>query len=595
MYQDNEISDLMQSIANKGLQLLGSLKEQPEQVPMFVEKLMAMLEDYHAMLVAFSKNPEKIWLMQLAYWQDAATLLTDQLNQWLKGESLPIQDKRFQGEEWVQNPFFNMLSQQYLLASEHFNSLLEKIDFGDKYLARRVRFFARQLMDALSPDNFIPTNPQLMAETLSSNGKNLLRGLDNFLSDLEAGSARLIMKMTDMNAFSVGGNVAVTPGKVIYRNELIELIQFTPATPKVKSIPLLMIPPWINKYYILDLSQHNSFVRWLVSQGITVFIISWVNPDKRHADKGFFDYMNEGPMTAIEVIQKQLNVKQVNALGFCIGGTLLATLLAYYKAKSMNPIRSATFLASLIDFSDPGDISVFIDEEQVKALEKRMKETGYLEGQFMANAFNSLRASDLIWSFFIKHYLRGKAPVPFDILFWNADATNMPAKMHSQYLRWMYLHNKLIKPGTIKLNNTPLDMTKIDIPTFFVSTKKDHIAPWETTFLGYQAVKGRKKFLLGGSGHIAGIIIPPGSEKYGYYTNPYPAKNPETWLANATHHKGSWWPEWVSWLKKESGRLINAPDIQTLPYKPIMDAPGKYVFKKAKVAIPTAEEMDDIV
>lgn len=584
MDTDIGLSEILQSVAEKSLHLLTSFKQQPTQVPELIEKYMDLSGDFQALYFTVLKNPEQLKDMQVAYWQDSIGLLQEHLNYWLEGKAKPISDKRFSSEEWVNNPFFNLLSQQYLLASEHLNSLLEHLDYGDKRLARRVQFFMRQYLDALSPDNFFHTNPQLIAETIQSHGKNLLLGLQNLLTDIEAGSSRLLIKMTDTEAFKVGENLAITPGKVIFKNDLMELIQYTPQTLKVRSIPLLIIPPWINKYYILDLSPHNSMIRWLVTQGITVFVISWVNPDSSYAHKGIFDYLNEGPMTAIQTIQKQLGVKQVNTLGFCIGGTLLAMLLSYYKARNEAPIRSATLLASMIDFTDPGDIAVFIDEKQITELEERMSAKGYLEGHFMASAFNSLRASDLIWSFFIKNYLRGKPPVPFDILYWNADTTNMPAKMHSQYLRWMYLHNNLVKPGKIRLNKIPLDITKIDVPTFFISTKKDHIAPWHTTYLGFRLIKGKKHFLLGGSGHIAGIIIPPGTEKYGYSCNLDCPKNPEDWLANAKHHAGSWWPEWFKWLKKESGRLIDAPDFNQLPLEPIMDAPGSYVYVKSQKA-----------
>jgi polyhydroxyalkanoate synthase len=527
----------------------------------------------------FLKNPQDIQNMQHAYLQDTMCLYQEQVKHCIEGKVLPIKDKRFIADEWVNNPFFNFLSQHYLLAKEHINSLLEHMHHGDKQLTKRVQFFVRQYLDFLSPDNFIQTNPQLMAETLQSNGRNLLLGLQNLLSDIDAGSSRLIITMTDKTAFKVGETLAATPGKVIYQNNLMELIQYTPKTAKVKSVPLLIIPPWINKYYILDLSPHNSLIRWLVDQGITVFVISWVNPDGQYADKGIADYLNDGPISAINIIQTQLNVKQVNALGFCIGGTLLSMLLAYNKAKKINDVRSATFLASMIDFSDPGDISVFIDEKQISTLEKHMNKKGYLDGQMMASAFNSLRASDLIWAFFIRNYLHGKPPAPFDLLFWNADSTNMPSKMHSQYLRWMYLYNDLVKPGKIRINDTPLDMNSISTPTFFISTQKDHIAPWKTTYLGFQLMQGKKRFLLGGSGHIAGIIIPPGGVKYGYYNNPVNHKNPEDWLSTAQYHTGSWWPEWLKWLKKESGRLINPPVLSKLPYQAIVDAPGRYVYQ----------------
>jgi len=579
MNQDVELQDVFQSVIEKSMRLLKHFEHQPERVPQWVEQWLDLSSDFLAEASVLSNNPQFVQKMQFSWWQDAMGLLQDQLTHSLQGTSMPLSDKRFSADEWVNNPFFNMLSQQYLLAREHTNSFLEHLDHGDKQLAKRVQFFMRQFQDAVSPDNFVQTNPQLMTETLQSQGKNLLTGLDNFLTDIEVGSSRLIITMTDKNAFTVGENIAATPGKVIYKNSLMELIQYTPQTEKVKSVPLLIIPPWINKYYILDLSSNNSMVRWLVEQGITVFIMSWVNPDERYAKKGVADYLEEGPIAAIQVIQKQLKVKQVNTLGFCIGGTLLSMLLAYNKARQITSIRSATFLASMIDFSDPGDISVFIDEKQISKLEKYMAEKGYLDGHFMAIAFNSLRASDLIWAFFIRNYLHGKPPVPFDILFWNVDSTNMPAKMHSEYLRWMYLNNDLVKPGKIHINNTPLDVSHIDIPSYFVATKKDHIAPWKTTYTGYQLVQGNKRFILGGSGHIAGIIIPPGGPKYGYYQNFASPENPEDWLANATYHTGSWWPEWLSWLKKESGRLIKAPVFTKLPMQSIMDAPGSYVFK----------------
>ncbi|KTD07398.1 PHA/PHB synthase family protein [Legionella jamestowniensis] len=590
MTHDTELSDLMHSVAMKSLQLIDGMKKQPAQFPTLIKQYMDLTTDFQALLTVMLKNPEQIWEMQLAYWQDAMSLMQEQFNHWLEGKPMPIEDRRFNSEEWINNPFFNLLSQHYLLASEHLNSLFEHLDYGDKQLAKRVQFFTRQYLDALSPANFLHTNPQLMAETIQSHGKNLLRGLQNLLTDLETGSSRLIIKMTDTDAFKIGENIATTPGKVIFRNEMMELIQYSPQTEEVNAIPLLIVPPWINKYYILDLSPNNSFIGWLVKQGITVFVISWINPDSSYADKGLFDYLNEGPLTAIKTIQRQLKVEQVNLLGFCIGGTLIACLLAYLNALNEHPVRSATFLASMIDFSDPGDISVFIDEQQIRRIEEEMHAKGFLDGRFMASTFNSLRANDLVWSFFIKNYLQGKNPVPFDILYWNADATNMPAKMHSQYLRWMYLHNNLIKPGKIHLNHVPLDVTQIKVPTFFVSTQKDHIAPWQTTYLGFQLMKGKKRFLLGGSGHIAGIVNPPSSEKYGFYSNTRTDQTAEDWLANAVHYPGSWWPEWLDWLKKESGRLVKALDFDKLPFKPIIDAPGKYVFKTYKTAPQEAEQ-----
>ncbi|QRN02748.1 class I poly(R)-hydroxyalkanoic acid synthase [Legionella sp. MW5194] len=588
MTHDAELSHIMQVVAEKSLKLMTEFQTQPTQVLDLIKQYSDVTNDFISLMLTLLKNPEQVWQMQVAYWKDAMSLAQDQFSHWLEGKAMPIDDKRFSSEEWVNNPFFNLLSQHYLLASEHMNCLLEQIDYGDKQLAKRIQFFTRQYLDALSPANYLHTNPQLMAETIQSHGKNLLKGLQNLLTDMESGSTRLIIKMTDTDAFKIGENLATTAGKVIFRNDMMELIQYSPQTEKVNSIPLLMIPPWINKYYILDLSPHNSFVKWVVEQGITVFMISWVNPDASYANKGLYNYLDEGPMTAINIIRKQLNVKKVNTLGFCIGGTLLACLLAYYNASKTMPVHSATFLAAMIDFSDPGDISVFIDEHQIARLEEQMQLKGYLDGRFMASTFNSLRANDLVWSFFIKNYLQGKNPVPFDILYWNADATNMPAKMHSTYLRWMYLHNYLVKPGKVLLNHVPIDVTQITIPTFFVSTLKDHIAPWKTTYKGFELMKGKKRFLLGGSGHIAGIVNPPNVEKYGYYRNYNTHQTADEWFNEATHLAGSWWPEWMSWLKKESGKMIQAPVLAELPYPGIVNAPGTYVFKTYKSEVTTS-------
>ncbi|MDI1351341.1 MAG: class I poly(R)-hydroxyalkanoic acid synthase [bacterium] len=580
MTPDKELSELMRAIAEKSLSIIEKLKEKPNQIPALIKEYINLTEQFQLLVNTLLNNPEKVWETQILYWQEAMNLAQTQFNYWLQGKPMPIEDRRFSNEEWLNNPFFNILSQQYVLASVHMNSLLEKMSYEDKSAARRLQFFYKQYLDALSPANFIHTNPQIMSETLQSHGKNLLLGLNNLLSDLETDSSRLMIKMTDSDSFKLGENIATTPGKIIFRNEMMELIQYSPQTPQVKSIPILMIPPWINKYYILDLSPQNSLIRWLVAEGITVFIISWVNPDASFAKKTLFDYMHQGPEMAINVIKKQLKIKQVNTLGFCIGGTLLATLLAYNKAHQDHSIHSATFLAAMIDFSDPGDMAVFIDEQQIQQLETEMEEKGYLAGKFMASSFNSLRANDLIWSFFIKNYLQGKNPVPFDILHWNGDSTNMPATMHSQYLRWMYLHNDLIKPGKIILNNTPIDVTQIEVPAFFLSTEKDHIAPWKTTYKGYELMKGPKRFVLGGSGHIAGIINSVQTGKYGYRTNPETSCNAEEWFNQSQEHQGSWWPEWLLWLNNYSGAPIPAPNLAQLTYKPIIDAPGSYVLKK---------------
>lgn len=514
-----------------------------------------------------------------AYWQAVINLFKTQHEFFIGDDFIPIQDNAFTGEAWVKNPFFNLLCQQYVLLKKHVQAYMLEIEHDDKRLIKKAQFVTNQLLDAISPQNFIYTNPNLISETINTQGRNLLLGLENLIADLKKKSTIPLISMADKHAFQVGVNLAATPGKIIYKNELMELIQYTTQTETVHRIPLLIIPPWINKYYILDLSQHNSLVRWLVGQGMMVFMISWVNPDERYAEKGLFNYLHEGPMAAIRVIQQQLQIEKVNTLGFCIGGTLQSMLLAYFKAQNICAIQSATFLAAMIDFSEPGDISVFIDEAQIEKLEKKMNQTGYMSGEVMASAFNALRASDLIWRFFVNNYLAGKSPKPFDILFWNTDTTNLPAKMYSEYIRWMYLNNDLIKPGKIEMNGVFLDVSQIDVPTFFVSTLKDHIAPWQTIYEGYRLLRGEKKFILGESGHIAGIVNPPGLAKYGYYSNESIAFHADEWFKQARYHSGSWWPEWLLWLKGQSKDLMPSPQDTKWFEMYIDSAPGSYVHQ----------------
>lgn len=573
MQEDLEYYDLCREILEKCIRLVSQLEFNPDYLVTLLEKWMGVVSDFHAFMRIVAENPDSFAACCKAYSEELATLCNTQLTQMMSQTSFSgFTDKRFQSEAW-QQPVFAILAQHYLLIQKHLTLFWDSLAVTNRSLAKRVQFFIQHYLDALSPDNFLLTNPDILAQTIQSNGKNVLRGLRNFLEDIDARSARLVMSMTNRSAFRVGDNIAVTPGKVVYRNELIELIQYTPQTPKVKALPLLIIPPWINKYYILDLSTENSLVRWLVSQGMMVFMISWRNPTKAHAELGMSDYLTLGPLAAIAAIQTQLQIPSVSALGFCIGGTLLALLLAYNKANQCHSVRCATFLASMIDFSEPGDIGVFMHEEQVSVLEKHMQQQGYLEGEWMASAFNALRAKELIWAFFIKHYLQGQTPGSFDLLFWNSDTTNMPFKMHSEYMRWMYLNNDLVKPDKIKIHETPIDVRRIDLPVFFVSTQKDHIAPWKSTYQGFQLFNGKKRFVLGGSGHIAGIVIPPGKDKYGYYTSSTYPQDPEHWLASAVYSPGSWWSEWLPWLKQHSGKAVKAK----IPLQSLADAPGSYV------------------
>jgi polyhydroxyalkanoate synthase len=433
---------------------------------------------------------------------------------------------------------------------------------------KKVNFYTRQYIDALSPSNFALTNPTVLRETLRSGGQNLLDGLNNLLADIERGGIR----MADEKAFKVGVNIATTPGKVVFQNELMQLIQYAPGTDTVFRRPLLIVPPWINKYYVLDLSEKNSFVRWAVDQGHTVFVVSWVNPDQRFAGKTFENYMFEGPLAALDAIGKATGEKKINVIGYCLGGTLLGATLAWMAEKRDERAASTTFLASLLDFSIPGELGVFIDEAQVESLERRMNERGYLEGSEMATTFNMLRANDLVWSFVVNNYLLGKDPFPFDLLYWNSDSTRMPAKMHSFYLRNMYLANRLREPGGIELGGVLIDLRKIAIPAYFVSPVEDHIAPWKSTYKGARILSGTERFVLGGSGHIAGIVNPPSAKKYGYWTRPQLPESAEEWQAGAS------WNDWQAWIAGLNGpdrvpaRVPGAGALQALE-----DAPGSYV------------------
>ena len=485
-------------------------------------------------------------------------------------------DKRFKHPEWSENAVFNFVKDSYLVAAESILSAIRDVKGMDEASTRKVDFYTRQFVDALSPSNFVATNPEVLTATLASGGQNLLRGLENLLADLERGNGRLAITMTDMKAFRLGENIATTPGKIVYQNELMQLIQYTPSTREVRRRPLLIVPPWINKFYVLDLQPKNSFIKWAVDQGHTVFAISWVNPDEKLAAKGLENYMLEGPLAALDAIESATGERSVNAIGYCLGGTLLASTAAYSAAKGDDRITSATYFATLVDFTEVGDMAVFIDEEQLASLERRMRERGYLEAQDMATAFNMLRANDLIWSFVVSNYLLGKEHIPVDLLFWNSDSTRMPAAMHSFYLRKMYQQNLLAKPGGITLADTPIDLSKVRTPTFILATREDHIAPWKSTYAATRLYSGPIKFVLCDAGHMAGVISPPGT-KYGHWVNDKLPSSPDEWFGGATPNQGSWWPLWDQWVTQLDGGRVppREPGSGELPI--IEDAPGSYV------------------
>ncbi|MDR1351630.1 MAG: class I poly(R)-hydroxyalkanoic acid synthase, partial [Zoogloeaceae bacterium] len=488
----------------------------------------------------------------------------------------PKGDKRFHNEDWEQHFLFDFMKQSYLILARHLHDTLCQVEGLDNAARQKVNFFTRQYIDALSPSNFALTNPEVFRETVRTHGQNLIRGLNNLLADVEAGGGRLCIRMTDASAFELGRNVATTPGKVVFQNDLMQLIQYAPTGDKQFKKPLLIVPPWINKYYILDLREKNSFVKWATDQGHTVYIISWVNPDEHLAHKRFEDYLTEGALTAIDKVLADTGEQELNVVSYCLGGTLLMSALAYMTTKNDPRVASATFFTTLIDFSEPGELGVFLDRQSIAGLENRMNERGYLEGAEMAITFNLLRANDLIWSFVVNNYLMGKQPFPFDLLYWNSDSTRLPAATHSFYLRNMYLENRLKDPGGITLEGVPIDIGKVKTPCYFISTLEDHIAPWKSTYQGARLPSGAVRFVVGGSGHIAGIVNPPTANKYGYWVNdarPLP-EAAEDYLAGATQYPGSWWTDWQTWISSQPDgkKLVTARPPGRRVLKAIEDA-----------------------
>src|ERR1700726_5268148 len=541
----------LQKIAKQSQTLMQRfVSNQPDAIKLGIGDTSSLGFDFFELMTKMMTNPAAVASAQI-------DLFNDTLSVWQKtAESMLMpraqeanapQDKRFKHPEWSENALLNFVKNCYLFPAKSILPAARKVQGIDAATARKVFFSPRQFVDALSPSNFVATNPEVLTATLESGGQNLLRGLENLLVDLERGNGRLSITMTDMKAFRLSENIATTPGKIVYQNELMQLIQYKPSTQEVRRRPLLIVPPWINKFYVLDLQPKNSFIKWAVDQGHTLFVISWVNPDQKLAEKNFENYMLEGPLAALAAIESATGERNVNTIGYCLGGTLLASTAAYLAAKGDDRIASSTYFVTLVDFTDAGEMAVFIDEAQLASLERRMRERGYLEAQDMATAFNMLRANDLIWSFAVNNYLLGKEQLPFDLLFWNSDSTRMPAEMHSFYLRKMYHQNLLAEPAGINLADTPIDLSKISTPTFILSTREDHIAPWRSTYAATRLYAGPVKFVLSASGHIAGVINPPGG-KYGHLENDKNPPTPEEWLATATARDGSWWPLWEHWV-----------------------------------------------
>ena len=506
----NEMSQKMQAMASE---FIGSQFASQDNAS------MPLFRDLSELYSGWLQQPGALLNIQQNFWADYFKLVSNTVEGFYGITATPVieaerGDRRFKSEAWADNPYFDFIKQHYLLTSRCIMSCFAVNEGLDDKTAKKLEFLAKQWVDAMSPANFALTNPDVLQRTIDSNGENLINGFKAMLEDLQRGKGeRLLTRMTDFSAFEIGKNVATTPGKVIFENELFQLIQYTPTTKKVYETPLLIIPPWINKYYILDLREENSFIKYAVDAGHTVFIISWINPEKEQANKTFDDYMQEGVITALETVKKETGASSVNTIGYCIGGTMLATTNAWLTSKRKKLINSSTFFTTLIDFSEPGDLGLFVDEEQLAALDKQMEQAGYLDGTVMANVFNLLRSNDLIWPFYINNYLLGQDPTAFDLLYWNSDSTRLPGPNHSFYLRKCYLENVLKDAGGITIDGVDIDVRKIKTPSYFVSTAEDHITPWRSTYYGAQLLSGDVRFVLGGSGHIAGVINPPHKEK----------------------------------------------------------------------------------
>ena len=539
-----------------------------------------------AVAQAYMSDPRKLMEAQMQLWNSYGQLWQNAWQRVLGEESQPVaqparNDKRFKDKDWKEHAVFDFLKQFYLISANWAQDMVKNAEGIDDRTRLKARFYVEQIANALSPSNFAITNPEVLRTTLASNGANLIEGLKHLEEDMNTPDGRLRIKQTDMGAFEIGRNIAMTPGKVVFRNETFELVQYTPATTEAFEIPLVIFPPWINKFYILDLNPQKSFVRWAVDRGLTVFVVSWVNANETQGRKSFSDYMREGFLAAVQAAQDATGAEKVNVIGYCVGGTLTAASLGYMAAQNDNRVNAATFFTTQVDFEKAGDLLVYVDEEQVKWIEGRMSDKGYLPGNRMADAFNLLRSNDLIWSYVVNNYMLGKDPMAFDLLYWNADSTRMPAGVHSFYLRECYLANKLSHSKMV-LDNVRIDLKKVTIPIYNLAARDDHIAPLASVFRVGQFMGGTTKLVVSGSGHIAGVVNPPDAKKYQYWTNENQDGTLEDWLKGAEEHAGSWWPDWFQWISERSGNKIPAPAPGSGKLNVIEDAPGSYVRVKAE-------------
>ncbi len=585
-----QLAQNLAKVFERAAQIARAVAERPELAQKHVESQVTPIDQITKTLGAVAQSymaePQKLMEAQNQLWASYSQLWQNSWSKVLGAEVGPVasparNDKRFKDKDWQENAIFDFLKQFYLVSANWTQDIIKNADGIDEHTRRKARFYVEQIANALSPSNFPASNPEVLRATLATNGANLIEGLKNLENDMGMPDGRLRIKQSDTTAFEIGKNIAMTPGKVVFRNDTFELIQYAPAVKRTYEIPLLIVPPWINKFYILDLNPKKSFVRWATEQGLTVFVVSWVNADERQGRKTFSDYMREGFLEAVQAVQDATGAAKINVIGYCIGGTLVASALGYMAAKQDDRINSATFFTTQVDFEKAGDLLVYVDDEQVKWIEERMEEKGYLAGSRMADAFNLLRSNDLIWSYVINNYLLGKEPMPFDLLYWNSDSTQMPAGVHSFYLRECYMANKLSQ-GKMLLDGVHIDLRKVKIPVYNLAARDDHIAPLPSVFRLGQFMGGETRLVVSGSGHIAGVINPPEARKYHYWTNEQRHENLADWQKTAREHPGSWWPDWADWITARSGDKVSAPEPGDGKLEVLEDAPGSYVRVKSE-------------
>ena len=577
----------MAEVTRLSAQLAGAMlpAEPVQQSTSLIETQGEVSKTFAEMWRSLAARPDKVMNAQTELWRTYFELWDFSARR-LAGETpAPVarpdpRDKRFRDESWSENPFFDVVRQGYLALDGWSRKLVAEADDLDEHTRHKASFYLNQALAAASPSNYLATNPELLKQTLEENGANLLRGLKALIRDLEAGGGALRLRQSDPTPFTLGENIANTPGAVIFRNDLFELLQYAPQTEAVLRRPLLFVPPWINKFYVLDLNAEKSMVRWLVEQGHTVFVISWVNPTERHARLSFDDYMRDGILEAVRVVRELTDDAPINAVGYCIGGTLLAATLGHLASRQDDRIASCTFLTTQVDFTHAGDLKVFADEEQIAAVERSMERKGYLEGAQMASAFNMLRPDDLIWPYVVNNYIRGKDPFPFDLLYWNADSTRMPAANHAFYLRHCYLRNDL-SSGRMVIGGEPVDLKRVTMPIYNLAAREDHIAPARSVYTGCDAFGGDVRFVMAGSGHIAGVVNPPSRGKYQFWSAPRDGLAFDEWVENAEETAGSWWPDWDGWLRALDGETVPAREAGGRAYPALEPAPGSYVREKA--------------